>query len=74
MQTGTVTVENSMQFSLKIKYGTALWSSDSTSGNISEDTQNTNSKEYVHPYVFAALLKIAEIWKHLRFSSVDERI
>ena len=24
---------------------------DSTSGNLSEETQNTNSKEYMHPYV-----------------------
>ena len=35
----------------KIKYLSAFWSSDPTSGNISEETKNTNSKEHIHPYV-----------------------
>ena len=43
------TVENSTEFPQKIKKETALWPSDSTSGNISEKTQNTDSKEYMHP-------------------------
>ena len=36
---------------VKIKNKTALWPSDSTSGNISKETQNTNMKEYMHPFV-----------------------
>ena len=39
-----------MELLQKIKNGTALWPSDSTSGNISKETQNTNLKEYMHPY------------------------
>ena len=51
VQTGAATVENSREFPQKIKNGTALWPSDPTPGNLSKETQNTNSKEYMHPYV-----------------------
>ena len=40
---------------LKIKNGTAFWPSNPTSGNISEGTQNTNSKEHKHPYVHCSV-------------------
>ena len=30
--------------------------SDFTSGNLSEETQNTNSKEYMHPYVHCSII------------------
>ena len=56
MQTGADTVENSMEFPQKIKNGTALWPIDSTAGNISEETWNTNSKEYMHPYVHCSII------------------
>ena len=49
MHTGTATVENKMELSQKIKNGTTLWPSDSAS--VSEETWNTNSKEYMHPYI-----------------------
>ena len=51
MQTGAATVESYMELSQKIKNGTALSSSDSTSGNVSKETQNTNLKDYMHPCV-----------------------
>ena len=51
MQIGAATVENSMESPQKIKNATAFWPSDPTSGNISEETQNINSKEYMHPNV-----------------------
>ena len=38
MQTGAATVESSMEILQKIKNGTALGPSDSTSGNIFEET------------------------------------
>ena len=38
-----------------IKNGTSLWSSDSTSGNLSKETRNTNSKEYKLPYVHCSV-------------------
>ena len=40
----------------KIKNGTALWPSDSTSGNIFKESHNTNLKEYMHPYVHCSIL------------------
>ena len=39
-QTGVATVESSMEFPQKIKNGTALWPSDSTSGNSSEELKH----------------------------------
>ena len=56
MQTGAAIMENSMEFSQKIKNGTVLLPSNSTSGNISEETQNTISKEYMHPYVYCSVI------------------
>ena len=55
MQTGVATVESSMETPQKMQNGTTLWPSDSTSGNISEETWNTNSKEYMHPYVLCSV-------------------
>ena len=51
MQTGAVTVESSMELRQKIKNRTAFWLSNPTSGNLSERTSNTKSKEHKHPYV-----------------------
>ena len=45
-----------MEFPQKIKDGTAFWPSDPTSGNISEETQNTNLKEHKHPYVHCSII------------------
>ena len=42
--------------SSKIKYGTVLWPRDSTSGNMSEETQNTGLKEYTHPQVYCSAI------------------
>ena len=44
MQIGVAAIDNDMEFSEKIKNGTALWPSDSTFGYIPEETQNTNAK------------------------------
>ena len=56
IQIGATTIENSTEGPWKIKNGTALWSSNSTCGYIAEETQNTNSKEYVHPYVHCSII------------------
>ena len=40
MQTGAAPVESNMEFPQKIKNGTALWPSDSTSGNSSEELKH----------------------------------
>ena len=34
----------------------ALWPSDSTSENLSEETWNTNFKEHKHPYVHCSII------------------
>ena len=54
MQIGAATVESSMEIPQKIKNGTALWLSNSTTGNLSKETQNANSKE--HKNIFTAAL------------------
>ena len=56
MQTCAVTVESSMEKPQKIKNGSAFWHSDPISGNISNRTQNTNSKEQKHPYVLCSVI------------------
>ena len=56
MQIGAATVENSMEFSQKIKNGTASWPSNPTFGNICKETQDTNLKEYMHPHVHFSII------------------
>ena len=54
MQTAAATVENNMEFPKKTKNGTFM-TQQFTSGNISEEIQNTDSKEYMHPYVLCSV-------------------
>ena len=56
MQTGTDTVESSMEISQKIKNGSAFWPSDPTSGNIPGGIQNTNLKEHKPLYVHCSII------------------
>ena len=49
MQTGATIVESWMELPQKIKNRTVLWPSNSTSGNIFEETQNSDLKEYIYP-------------------------
>ena len=56
MQTGAPTMESSMEILQKIKNESAFQPSYPTSGNISEGTQNTNSKEYKYPYVLCSVI------------------
>ena len=43
-----------------------------SSGSIFEGTQNTNSKEYMHPYIHCSIIYNTKIWKQPECSSVDE--
>ena len=72
MQIGAVTVESSMEFPQKIKNGTAFQPSDSTSGNLSEETLNTNLKEYMNPYVHCCVIYSSQDLKATQCPSVDE--
>ena len=56
MQIGAATVESSMEISQKITNGSAFWPNDSTSGNVSEGTQNTNSIGHKHLYVHCSII------------------
>ena len=63
-----------MELPQKIKNRSAFCLIDPTSGNISEETQNTNLKEHKHPYVIAALFTVTKMWKQPQCPSVDEWI
>ena len=39
-----------------IKNGSVFWPSGPTSGNISKGTQNINSKEHKHPYIYCSVI------------------
>ena len=58
----------------KFKKGTCLWPIESASGYKSEETQNTNAKEYTHPMFTAALFTIAKPWKQPKCPSPDKWI
>ena len=49
-------MENSIEGPQKVKNGTALWPSNSTSGNLSKETKNTNLKEYKHPRAHCSVI------------------
>ena len=52
MDIGVTIMENSMAISQKIKNRTTIWSRYSTSGYLFEKYEITNSKRYMHPYVY----------------------
>ena len=58
MQTSAATVENSMELPVpqKIESGSALLFSNSTSGYIFQEIQNTDLKEYMYPYVHCSVI------------------
>ena len=74
MQSGAATVESSMEISEKIRNGSAFWSSDPTSGNISEGIQTLIWKNISTPMFIVALFTITKIWKQPKCPSVDEWI
>ena len=40
----------------KVENRTTIWSSNSTSGFLSEDNENTSWKRYTHPYVHCSII------------------
>ena len=49
-------MENSMKFHQKIKNRAIIWSSNSTSGYLSEEKENANSERYLHPHVYCSII------------------
>ena len=56
IQMGAATMESSMVIPQKIKNESAFWSSDPISGNISKETQNSNSEEHQQPSVHFSVI------------------
>ena len=56
MQTGAATVENCVEIPQKIENGTPICPRNSSSGYLSEEIQNTNSKRYMHQYVQCSII------------------
>ena len=67
-------MENSMEVPQKIKNGTALWPSDSTSGGWSEETQNTNSKKYMHPFVHSSVVYNSQAMEATNLSVHQQKV
>ena len=67
-------MENSVTIPPKIKNRTIIEHSNSTSGYLSEENENTNFKRYVYPSptFIAALYTIAKIWKNTRYPPIDD--
>ena len=65
MQVSAAIVESSMEL-------TALWPSDSTSGNLSEETQNTNFKEYMSSSVHCSTIYNSQGLEATQVYIVDE--
>ena len=61
MQTGTATVENSMEVLQKVKNRSILQSSNHTTGYLPAKYKNTNSKGYMHPYVYSSIIYNSQI-------------
>ena len=74
MQFGAATMESSMEIPQEIKNGTAFWPSDPTSGNISKEIQNTNSKEHKHPYIHCDIIYNRQDMEAVQAPSIDEWI
>ena len=72
--TGTATRENSMKDPPQIRNTTIIWSNNLTSGDIYKGNKPNNLKRYSHLMFIAALFIIAEPWKQLKCSSMDEWI
>ena len=49
-------MENSTEGPQENKNRTTLWSSNSTSGNISKENKTTNLKNYLHPHVHSGII------------------
>ena len=55
MKIGTATLENSIEFPQKNKNRTIIWSSNSTTGYLSEENENNNQKDICTPVFIATL-------------------
>ena len=73
MQTGTATVENSMESPHKSKNGTALWPATPLLGIYPKSPKTSIWKNIGTP-MFMAIFTIAKIWQQPKYPWVDEWI
>ena len=82
MQTGAVTMENTMKSLRKLKTKTTIWSSNFTPSYTAEENENTNLKRHIFEkktktliwkdtMFKTALFTKAKIWKQPKCSSTD---
>ena len=74
MQTGAVTLENSMEVPQKIKNRTTLQPSNCTTWYLSKGFRYAVSKGHMHPMFIEALSTIAKVWKEPKCPTTDGRI
>ena len=72
MQTGAATLENSMEVPQKDKNVSSLWSSNNTTGYLSINYKNINSKGYMNPYVYCHTIYNSQIVETAMCPSIDE--
>ena len=49
-------LENNMDVSQEIQTRITIWSSNSTTGYLPKEYDNTNPKRYMHPYVYCSII------------------
>jgi len=74
MQTGAATLENSMDVPQKVKNRTTLQSSNQTAGHLPREYKNTNSKGYMHPYVYSSNVHNRQTMERARCPLTNEWI
>ena len=67
---GATTIENSMEVPLKIKTGTTVWSSNSTSGYIPKEMK-IETKRYFHIHVYSSIIHSSQKAEETQVS-IDE--
>ena len=60
-QTGAATVEGNMGFPHKVKNRTTLHPVICTTGYLPKEYKNTNSKGYMHPFVYSSIIYNSQI-------------
>ena len=56
MSIRSATMEKIMEVPQKFKNRTTSWSSNSTSGYLSKENENTNSKRYIHTHIHCSII------------------
>ena len=74
VQISTTTIESSMEVPQKIKNGDASLPSNFTSGNLSEETQNSNPNEYMHSHIHFSIIYNSQAMEATQCPSTDDRI